>query len=83
MSENEMSGGWPIGDEELDNVVGGIRVIMTDCVKICPVCGSSDTVALSNNGACRLCRVRGCGTIFRGMDGKVVGVEPTIANQKP
>ncbi|MCX4357845.1 MAG: hypothetical protein OSJ43_16785 [Oscillospiraceae bacterium] len=81
MIENENSGGYPIDDEELDNVSGGMRMQCTDLVTICPVCGSHDTVPI--NGAQRLCRVRGCGTIFGAMDGKVVGVEPTIANQKP
>lgn len=80
MIENEKSGGYPINDEELDNVSGGMRVGSSGHVFNCPVCGSSDTVPI--NWAQRLCRVYGCGTIFRKEDGKVVGVEPTIANQK-
>lgn len=71
-----------LDDNELESVSGGMRVAGgTESVKICPVCGSSDTVP--TDGGHRLCRVYGCGTIFRKQDGKVVGVEPTIANQKP
>lgn len=82
MIENEKSGGYPIDDEELDNVSGGMRVQVSRlCIVNCPVCGSSDTACLY--GARRLCRVYGCGTIFQDTDGKVVGVEPTIANHKP
>lgn len=81
MSEKENSGGYPIDDEELDNVSGGMRVGNTGHVFNCPVCGSPDTVSI--NDPQRLCRVYGCGTIFQKEDGKVVGVEPTIANQKP
>lgn len=70
-----------LDDNELESVSGGMRVGSTGHVFNCPVCGSPDTVGI--NFAQRLCRVYGCGTIFLGQNGEVVGVEPTIANQKP
>lgn len=70
-----------LDDNELESVSGGMVMQGRRENKNCPVCGSSDTAPI--NGAQRLCRVYGCGTIFLGQNGEVVGVEPTIANQKP
>ena len=72
-----------LDDNELESVSGGMAIQgrRGNEIKNCPVCGSPDTVPI--NGAQRLCRVYGCGTIFLDQNGKVVGVEPTIANQKP
>ena len=81
MIENEKSNGYPIDDEELDNVSGGMRVQSTKNSPPCPVCGSSDCVFIDESH--KLCRARGCGTIYRASDGSVTGVDPTIANYKP
>ena len=45
MNENKKTGGWPIEDDELDNVSGGMRPTTQDTV-ICPRCGHDYAAAI-------------------------------------
>lgn len=84
MNENEKSGGYPIDDEELNQVSGGMRVQSTgmSVTKKCPVCGSYNTVVRDSDNGYRMCNMPGCGTIFHANSGVVVGVDSTVANKK-
>lgn len=67
MNENKKTGGWPIEDDELDNVSDGMRPTVAGTL-LCPNCQNRDTYY----GSDEQCECKKCGCHWNSKTGEIL-----------
>ena len=76
--EKKKESGWPIEDDELDNVSGGMKPVVPN-VKVCPFCSlynRGQTIDISTNPLTIQCPYCGCKYTYDAVSGKQTIVAP-------